>query len=297
MKTKNLRTLSSIGWIILAAAIISLSGCATKKEAWGSLKKGMVMKYQPNPEKNLNYSSSTTFEQSMKVMEQEFNITSEGQHVLEMKPLIEKDNDLTYEVTIESMSSSINTPRGEMIAKTEEIVGKSFKLSISPLGNVIDYSGAEALTYDFGTGETKNFSSEVQAFFPDLPDHPVMIGDSWESTDEIIENTSGGNLIMEFTNINTFEKIETFNGYECMKIDVVYVGTFNGEGEQDNMTLITTGDVEGTATWYFAYKEGVFVGQTNDGTGVTNTEVIGGPQEMNIPASRVYTMKTELVNK
>ncbi len=297
MKTKNFRTLSSIGWIILAATIISLSGCATNKAAWGSLKKGMVMKYQQNPEKNLNYSSSTSFEQTMNVMDQEFTITSEGEQLLKMKPIIDKDNDLTYEVTVEAMSSDLNTPRGEMTAKTEELIGKSFNLTISPLGNMIDYSGAEALTYDLGSGETKSFSSEVQAFFPKLPDHPIKIGDSWESTDKIIENTASGKLLMEFTNMNTFEKIETFNGYECMKVNVVFVGTLKGEGEQDNMTLITSGDVEGSSTWYYAYMEGIFVGLATEGIGNTTTEIIGGPQEMSIPASRVYSMKTDLANK
>ncbi len=80
-----------------------------------------------------------------------------------------------------------------------------------------------------------------------------------------------------------------------MKINVVFKGTLEGEGEQDGMELITTGDIEGTATWYFAYKEGIFVSQLTEGTGKSITE-IKGPQDMTLPATRVYTLKTELVD-
>ena len=80
-----------------------------------------------------------------------------------------------------------------------------------------------------------------------------------------------------------------------MKITMVFNGTLKGEGEQDGMELITTGDITGMATWYFAYKEGIFVSNVVEGTGKTTTQVIG-PQEMTLPATRVYTMKSELVN-
>jgi len=297
MKTKTLRTLSSLGWIILAMAIISFSGCASKKAAWGSLEKGMVMQYQLHPDKDLNYSNSTSFEQTITVMEQEISITSESEQLIKMMPIVDKSDDLTYEVTMEALSSVINTPRGEMIAKPEEVIGKPFKLTISSLGIELEYSGAEALTYDYGTGDTKSLSSDIQAFFPDLPDHPVRTGDSWESHDKITEISSNGKLIMEFNNINTFEKIENFNGYECMKVNVVFLATLKGEGEQENLQLITTGEVEGTATWYYAYKEGIYVSQLGEGKGKTITQVIGGPQEMSLPANRIYTMKTELLNE
>jgi len=295
MKTKNLGTLSSIGLLMLAAIVISLSGCATKKEAWGSLKNGMIMTYNFHPDKDLTYKNTMVFEQKMEVMEQEFTITADGNQVLSMKPIVSESKDLDYMVTVDEMSSKLITPRGEMIAKVDDVIGKSFNLTISRLGKELDYSGAEALIYDYGTGDTKSLSSDVQAFFPDLPDHPVKPGDSWESTDNIIENTSSGVLIMDIININTFEGVETLNGYECMKITMVFNGTLKGEGEQDGMELITTGDITGMATWYFAYKEGIFVSNVVEGTGKTTTQVIG-PQEMTLPATRVYTMKSELVN-
>jgi len=294
MKTKNLGTLSSIGLLMLAAIVISLSGCATKKAAWGSVKKGMNMKYDAQLDKELSYNSTSEFTQTMVVMEQEFDIIAENGQVFKFMPLASKDNDLEYVVTIGEMSSVIETPRGTMEADLEDVIGKSFNFTMSKYGVELDFSGADDLTYSYGTGETKSISSDIQAFFPDLPDYPVKPGDSWESVDNVIEQSGDSDISMQFNNIHTFEKLEEFNGYECMKVNVVFTGTLNGKSYQDDMELITTGDLSGTSTWYYAYKEGLFVSNVVDGKGKTVTKVFG-PQEMEIPAERVYTMKTELI--
>ncbi len=293
MKTLNIKT--SIGALLLATAIISLSGCAAKKAAWGSMEKGMIMKYSFQPDRNLNYQSSYTFEQDMEVMGQTFQITAEGDQHFIMKPLVSKSEDLDFYVTIEDMNSMINTPKGEMIANLEEVIGKSFNITVNKLGKELEYSGAEAISYDVGSGETKTIASDIQTFFPDLPDHPIKAGDSWKSTETVVEKSGSGELIMEFDNFNTFEKLETIHGYECMKINVSFEGTMNGKGTQEGMVLVTTGKVEGTSTWYYAYKEGIFVSQLTEGIGTTTTEV-SGSQNMSIPASRKYTMKSDLVS-
>ena len=80
-----------------------------------------------------------------------------------------------------------------------------------------------------------------------------------------------------------------------MVINTSFTGIIKGEGQEQGMDLVTSGEIVGAGTWYFAYKEGVFVKSVNEGTGKTTTEV-KGPQEMSIPATRTYTMRTELVN-
>jgi len=76
MKTNYLKTIRSIGVIIIATLVISMSGCATKKAAWGSLEKGMNMKYSPNLEKQLSYESKSLFKQTMTVMNQEILVSA-----------------------------------------------------------------------------------------------------------------------------------------------------------------------------------------------------------------------------
>ncbi len=290
---KNLRTLSSFGWIMIAAIAISLAGCAVKKAPWGNTKKGMTMKYQAPPDKTLNYRTTASFEQEMEVMENKIRITANSDQLLEMMPITDKSNDLDYMVTIAELASNITTPKGDVVAKTEDVIGKSFNLTLSQYGEELDYSGAENIIYDYGTGDTKSISSEIQSFFPNLPGYSVKPGDSWESTDKVTEKSSSGILNIEFNNVNTFEKIEIYKGYDCMKINVVFDGILEGTAEQEGMQLITSGTIAGTGIWYFAYKEGLLIAQESAGTGITNTEV-KGPQEMTLPATREFVMKSFL---
>ena len=78
-----------------------------------------------------------------------------------------------------------------------------------------------------------------------------------------------------------------------MKINVVFDGILEGTAEQEGMQLITSGTIAGTGIWYFAYKEGLLIAQESAGTGITNTEV-KGPQEMTLPATREFVMKSFL---
>jgi len=291
---KNSRIITSIGLIIMSAAIISLSGCAAKKAAWGSMEKGMIMKYSSNPDKDLKYENTFDFEQEMEVMEKQISITAVGNQIFLMEPLDASSDDLEFKVTVEDMQSTITTPRGEVKAKTEKVIGQSFNITINKLGNELEYSAAEALVYEFAAGEEKSLASDIQAFFPDLPTHPVKAGDSWESKDHILEKSGSGMLIMDITNYNTFEKLETVNGYECMKVNATFVGTIEGSAKQEGMDLNTNGTIGGTSTWYYAFKEGIFVKQQTNGLGETLTKITG-PREMELPATRKFIMTSELV--
>ena len=59
------------------------------------------------------------------------------------------------------------------------------------------------------------------------------------------------------------------------------------------MDLITTGEIEGKNTWYFAYKEGTFVKMITEGNAISTTKIPA--QDMNIPSTREYSMVLELI--
>lgn len=291
-----MKTKTYLGLLIIAAAIISLSGCAAKKAAWGSLEKGMIMKYSFQEGQELNYRNTISFTQNMEVMGQEFQVDASGDQLFNMVGLSGEGTENDLRVTVKEMKIDINSPRGVMKADVSKVIDKPFTITVNNTGEELEWSEADALIIEYETGESRTIGSDVQAFFPDLPNRPVMAGDSWENRDVVIEKTASGKLVMEFDNIHTFEKLETYNGYECMKINVVSEGTMEGLGEEQGMTLTTTGTLKGTATWYFAYKEGLFVGQVVEGSGKTTTEITG-PQEMTLPATRTYKMTSELVPK
>ena len=294
MKTRILTTAYRAGMPIMLAAMIALSGCAAKKAAWGSLEKGMIMKYAAVPGQDMKYRGTMSMEQKMDVMGQEFAITADAEQLFRFQLQSGNGNNLDYTVTLEEMTSAIHTPRGDMDAKLEGAIGKSFSMTINPWGKELEINGADEIMYDYGMGDMKSISGDVMAFFPDLPGYPVRPGDSWSSTDSVTENSTSTEMLLVFNNTNTFEKLETVNGHECMKINVTYTGTIEGEGTQEGMELYTTGELSGKGTWYYAYKEGIFVKQEMEGTGKTNTQV-KGPQEMTIPAVRNYNMQTVLV--
>lgn len=52
---------------------------------------------------------------------------------------------------------------------------------------------------------------------------------------------------------------ETVDGLECVRIKSAITGTLEGTGEEQGMALNFKGEIEGTDTWYFAYKEGFYV--------------------------------------
>jgi hypothetical protein len=274
-----------------------LPGCATKKAAWGSLKKGMNMSYAPGQEKELSYKATSNFVQEMSVMDQEFTVTADMMQVFKMKPMETENENLGYLVTVEDMSFKLQTPRGDIEPELGDIIGKSFELILTPNGKELEYSGAKKLVMEVATGDSKSIASDIAAFFPDLPGHPVRPGDSWKSIDEVRDGNDSKETILVFDNINTFDKLETYMGYDCMKINVVFTGTIEGEGTQEGMDLVTTGKVQGTGTWYYAYKEGIFVSSSVEGTGETETLVTGEGQEITIPADRTFTMTTQLASK
>jgi hypothetical protein len=57
--------------------------------------------------------------------------------------------------------------------------------------------------------------------------------------------------------------------------------------------LVTTGEIKGTATWFFAYKEGIFIKQINEFTVEGTVDVPS--QGLQIPFSREMTSEINLI--
>jgi hypothetical protein len=81
---------------------------------------------------------------------------------------------------------------------------------------------------------------------------------------------------------------------ECAKVTAAVKGTLSGTGQQGGADLSFTGDIEASDTWYFAYKEGILVKTTSDGS-TKSTITVSGPQNMTIPMTMTMKMATMLV--
>ena len=174
------------------------------------------------------------------------------------------------------------------------VFGKSFHLTLSPLGKELKMTGGDTITYSMGQAGERNLTSNLQAFFPDLPGKPVKIGDTWTTNDTININEGGSNMLMTFASINTFEGLETMDGYDCIKVTAKSKGNLGGEGEQMGANLYFDGDIESEDVWYFAYKKGIFVKSISDGFTDATIAVTGG-QKMTIPMTMETKFETKLV--
>lgn len=279
----------------LVIAIGSLAGCAAKTaNPWGDPKTGMILQYRMAEDQVLKYQTSGEQTQNMEIMGQAISTQSSSESGFSIKSKGIQEGNLLLGVTIDSMSMNISTPQGEMSPDMSTVMGKSFEMTLSPLGKELDVSGAESIRYDLGAAGTRSIGTNFQAAFPDLAGKPVKIGDTWTSTDTIIEKTGELEVRINFESVNTLEGFETVDGLECVKVTADITGTLQGKGEQMGMQLDIQGEVQGTGTWYFAYKEGFFVKDSvtfsSDSTITTS-----GAQALTIPVNQETRMETKLV--
>jgi hypothetical protein len=272
-----------------------LAGCAAKTaNPWGDPKTGLILQYRMTEDQILKYQTSAEQTQSMEVMGQSIDTQSSSESGFSIKSKGLQEGNLLLGVTIDSMSINISSPQGELSPDMSSVLGKSFDMTLSSLGKELDVSGAEAIEYDTGVGGKRSIVSNFQAAFPDLAGKPVKVGDTWTSTDIITEKTPELEIQISIESVNTLEGFETVDGMECVKVTADVTGTVMGQGEQMGLQLAIEGEVQGKATWYFAYKEGIFVMDT---TSISTDATIStsGAQAMNIPMKQEVTMETKLV--
>jgi hypothetical protein len=283
--------------LILAPVFVSiciLTGCAAKTApVWGDPQTGLILQYRMPEGQVLKYESWAETHQTMDVMGQtiDVDIDSSNAFTVTSKGQKEKDHQLT--ITIDGMSIKIQSPQAELDADMSDVIGKSFDMVLSSLGQELELIGAEAIEYDMGPEGTRNVAAGFQDIFPAVAERPVKVGDTWPDESVVTDKSSSGEALIKVSSINTLEGFETVDGLECVKVSSKASGTFEGTGEQQGMELITTGDIKGTATWYFAYREGLFVKQTMEGSveGTVNVP----SQSIDIPFTREMTSEIKLV--
>jgi len=250
-------------FVLVILVIAILTGCAAKRPFWGDPKTGLILQYLMPENQVLKYQTSMESTQN-------------------------------FEVTIDSMSVNITSPQGELSPDMSSVIGKSFDMTLSFLGKELDVSGAEAIQYDMGPGGKRSIAPGFQALFPDLAGRPVKIEDTWTSKDTITDKSSNTEIHLIFESLNTLEGFETVNGLECVKITAVVTGILDGKGKEGGADLIFEGDIEGSDTWYFAYKKGLFVKMISEGL-VKGTATVTGPQKMTIPLTQKIKIETKLI--
>jgi len=273
-----------IGALVLLVSVFILNSCSTQQNVWGSKK---ALRFDGIPP--VNYQLISTFRQTMTVMDQPMEITSEEMLRFVVDPVTETETGQKLNFTIDEMTAKIETPRGDMEEDLSELSGKEFTMDLSAKGAEGSLFEAKMITYQSTTGQEMNLASRFQAFFPNLPDGPITMNEAWDTRDSVVEATSAGSLKMVFEGSNRIIGFEKWNEVDCVKILTVYTGTISGTAQEQGMNLVTAGTLSGNETWYFAYKEGYYVKGVNEGT-MEGAVTASGAQEMVIPLKREYRM-------
>jgi hypothetical protein len=292
MKKRNMQT-----WLMLTPfflAICMLAGCAAKKApVYGDPQTGVILQYRMPEGQVLKYDSWGETFQTSDVMGQTIETDIFSSNVFTVKSNGQEENNHQLTITIDGMSLKIQSTQGELEPDMSTVIGKSFDMVLSSLGKEVELIGADAIEYDLGPEGTRNISSGFQDIFPNLADQPLKIGDKWPDESTITDKSDSGETIIHFSGVNTVVGFETINGLECVKVTAEGTGMIESKGEQQGMELVTTGEIKGTATWFFAYKEGIFVKQINEGTVEGTVDVPS--QGVQIPFSREMTSEINLV--
>ncbi len=292
MNKRNMQT-----WLMLAPvflAVCMLVGCAAKTApVYGDPQAGVVLQYRMPEGQVLKYDSWGETFQTSDVMGQTIETDISSSSVFTVKSNGQEENNHQLTITIDGMSLKIQSTQGELEPDMSTVIGKSFDMVLSSLGKEVELIGADAIEYDLGPEGTKNISSGFQDIFPNLADRPVKIGDTWPDESTITDKSDSGETIIYFSGINTVVGFETIDGMECIKVTAEGTGTIESKGEQQGMELVTTGEIKGTVIWFFAYKEGIFIKQINEGTVEGTVDVPS--QGLQIPFSREMTSEIKLV--
>lgn len=281
--------------VLLMATALILGGCSAKEAAiWGDPQTGLVLAYRMPEKQSLSYKFSVGQTQTIEVMGQV--VDTESNQTIEFSVLSKgiKDGNQQLGVTIDSMKVDVDSPQGSFSPDMSSVVGKGFDMTVTELGKELEVSGAASIQYDQGPSGKRNVSASFQAIFPDLPGRPVKVGDTWTTEDLITDKTDTAEIRIRFKNEHTLDGFETVGGLECARIKTTVTGILEGEGEQQGMGLTFSGDIKGTDTWHFAYKEGLYIGMLSSAS-VDGMITTSGPQSLTIPLSQTMKMETLLI--
>ena len=276
---------------VLAAVTLQATPTSPKAPAPASA----VLEYKMPTGRTLTHQSKSEETQVMEVMGQSMDTHATNNSTVTFKAKGPKDNNLLLGVSIDEMAASFtSSAAGDMSPDMSSLKGKTFDMVLSALGSEIDVSAAEAIKYDMA-GATRNIASGFKMFFPDLPDKPVKVGDTWPSNAGIDEDMGEIKMRLDFKNVNTLEGFETVDGLECARVSTAVTGTLTGSGNQQGMDMTFAGTTKGKETWYFAIKEGLFIKSASETTTEMSIDVPAAG--MTIPATATAKSEVKLTAK
>ncbi len=296
IKKTKFRTLLIFSLFVLILSI--LIGCAAKKPFWGNPKTGLILMYKLSPEQVWKYSTTTDLNQTMEMMNQSMESSVNTLMNYSIKQIgIDTAGNYITRITIDTLSTKLKSPRGEKSFDFSSLIGKSVKFVVSPKGEQIELSNPDSVKIDLGpmAGGVRDAKTFFQNILPELPPNPIKIGESWTSEKSKKEPRSGMEININSKTTSTLKGFENINGMDCLKIVSQTTGTLEGSGEQMGRQMDIEGDIDGSSTWYFAYKKGIFVKMSSEQS-IESTITVSGQANMTIPMTQEIKIEIKLLH-
>lgn len=291
MKTSTTIKYELIFIALFLIVFSSTAFSAVKSEIPGP-KDPVKLVYKMAEGKSIPYTSVTGVSQAMDVNGQTMNVLVDNNMAFKVKMVGKADDNLKLEITIDSLSTKVETMQGSTGGKIKEVEGKTFIMLLSPFGKEIDVNEAAKIEYTVEGSSGGNLSQTFSNIFHDLPENPIKSGDTWTKNDSAITKSASTKTSQVFQSTTKFEGIEKINGVECAKLTSTLTGTMETTAQNQGMDIYYSGPFQGTVTLYFAVKEGYTVRQETS-TKMTGTVQISGPQSMTFPVVMDTTNKIE----
>ena len=280
---------------IVATATLTMVGCASKYGTAADVTKGTVLEYRMYEGDPISYEFLSDNAQIMDVAGQSIAIDTSEMMLFSVTPKGMKGDDQAIGITIDDLYVAVTAAGNTTEADAEDVIGQSFDMTVSKSGVEGGLPEPDLLQYMVGNEGPKSVITGFGVIFPDLPDGPVEIGDTWPTTVEVVEESEGNNVTVTIEAVNTLVGFETINGLECAKISAVLTGRIEGSGTQGGVEWSMSSAMDGGGIWYFAHESGILVSDSTEGTADGSITVNAPDGEQVLPVTRDFTMLAKLV--
>lgn len=276
---KRVNSLAKLPFVLMALLSLQCSGSRKGAPDWGNAETGYHLRYRFEKGEARRYRIQLRTRSTQEVMgNEQVQLVTITMVTSQTAGMANSDGNYPVQVTYDSVSvDAPGAAAGILQQGTEKIVGKSIKLVVSPLGEVVSTEGIA----EIGTlPGNQSLTDMMRYFFVRMPDRPVKPGESWSIPPDDIKVQSGGADLVVHSEERTYtlDVVET----DAMRITSSSKFDLKGSGNQMGSRFDISGSGENTGVASFDYKRGVLLATSADVNSEGVAEITS-PQALSIP--------------
>ncbi|MBN2775136.1 MAG: hypothetical protein JXR31_12845 [Prolixibacteraceae bacterium] len=271
--------------------VVFLTSCGTQKNVLTVAKNSGVKLQYSFPDDYINYKQVQDIKQEIDAMGQLINIdiNSDVDFLTRKNSVVGDDEKI--DIKMNSAKMSISAMGQNMDPDLSELEGKEFHMVIAKNGKEVDTHEADAIIFQTSPEEKSNLGMMFSTIFPDLPDKPAKIGDSWASTDTIAFKDGDRFTNIVSNNHYTLNDFVDFEGKKCAEVITKYDGKITGKSFSQGMELNIKMTLTGDGKFYFDFENGILIKDNTVGKAEGTISMSMGEMEI----TRTMDTTTELV--